>query len=322
MGVGYWPLDRVLVVELEHLRLPATAAIALDSVANFLGVARFSELSADPVHGVMEPDRQTKKNSDGASPLRYAPGLSSSSPLWGRRQLCAPARGPHMKTLEASLRREYKLLPRLLSRVGVPELGVSSVLVAGGSYARHCSSEQFHIPKASSTASPPEARRVEEEAGWTEALAVEGRLLLDWRGEVGFEFEVTASRLRIAALACGAGSGALKEDVRVTLWDRTSREPIHIALIGPGSVLYDGFAYSAPFMRPLDLRKGLVYALTVHTAPGRGISPSGHWAIGISPLVARFRGAVFSQTPWEYPLQRDDSGWEEAYVAIASMHAI
>eukprot|EP00929_Paragymnodinium_shiwhaense_P101135 TRINITY_DN63990_c0_g1_i1.p1 TRINITY_DN63990_c0_g1~~TRINITY_DN63990_c0_g1_i1.p1 ORF type:complete len:751 (+),score=131.73 TRINITY_DN63990_c0_g1_i1:83-2335(+) len=331
-SVGYWPLKQVLVVELEHLKKPATAAIALDAVAEFIGVTPFSELhaasEASPGSGAASAP-EAKASSPSTSPLRYAPGLASSSPLWSHRQLCAPAQAPHLKALAASLSREYRILPRLLSYIGVQHLGVSSVIAAGGAFARHCVADQYHVPKAvekgedKAAASDSSKMQVEKgEAGWAEAAAVEGRLLLNWHGEVGFEFEVTSRGLRIAALGCGAGAGPVRDNVRVTLWDVASREPIHVSLVGPGSVMYDGFAYSAPFSRPMELKQGRRYALTVHVSPGLGLAPSGHWAIGIDPEVARFKGGVYSHAPWKYPTERDSSAWEQAYCTIVTMHSI
>lgn len=290
-----WPAEKVLAVELEYLRHGPTAAVSLDAACRFLGITPFSELQLSS-----EDKRQW--------PLQYSRGLGSSSRSWGRAELCAPYIAMAVQSIAHGLQAEYRVLPALLARIGVRELGVSAALVAGGVFALHCSDE-LHLPGGRAGTS-----------GQAERAAAEGRIRVTWRGEIGFEFQVRQG-IRVHGLACGAGEGkAPREEVRVTLWDGVSKTPLWISVVGPGAPVWQSFAYGEAFPSPIALTADHTYAVTVQAAPGVGPVPARNAGADIPPDLGKFLRGVFSRGPWLYPSQHDEHAWEQAYLSIVTLH--
>mmetsp|Transcript_4666 Transcript_4666/g.11451 ORF Transcript_4666/g.11451 Transcript_4666/m.11451 type:complete len:657 (-) Transcript_4666:54-2024(-) len=302
-----WPSNKVMVVELEHLRNEATAQVVLDAVCRFLGVTPFSSLRLGDTSAA--DDLVAKTDEPQPNALRYARGLGASSPSWSLAELCRPDRAHAMLDMAVGLQEEYELLPRLLSRVGVLELGVSALLVAGGAYERHCR-EELSLPGAAPTLQ-----------GQQELLAVERRLRVAWRGEIGFTFR-TAAAVRVGALACGAGNGPLLRETRLTLWDAVTEKPLWVSVVGPSSPMTMGFAFSDAIPQPIRLAGSRTYTLSVQASAGLGLAPSGHAGIGMAPEFGTFLHGVYSDGPWLYPRHRDEHAWEQAYVSIVILQPV
>ncbi|CAE8606595.1 unnamed protein product [Polarella glacialis] len=290
----HYPSEKVLAVELEHLRTPAAAAVVLDAVTAFLEISSAAEL------GATSGGQELLK-------LQYDPGLRKKAPQkWGRYELCLPESAEGIRLMSATLEAEYKLLPGQLARIGVNQLGVSSTILLGGAFMRHCSH----------SVSLPGARL--DSVGKNEMFAEMQLLRVDWRGEIGFKFRA-AEDLQVVALACGAGAGPLRRTTYVTLWDVRSEQRLTLSAVSPFSPVVMGFAYGEAFRQALPLKAGEEYAVTVQASPGLGLSPANHANIGISAQLGTFLGGVFSKGPWIYPSEVDEHGWEGAYVNLVTL---
>merc|ERR1712232_659654 len=207
----------------------------------------------------------------------------------------------------SGLEAEYQTLPAQLARIGVHELGVSALILAGGAHAHHCRTE-LRLPGAPAGADAVRA-------------LMEGRIRVDWRGEIGYAFQLVKAMF-IGALGCGVRVDGLRHETRLTLWDAHAKVPMQISVVYPNAPIHNSFAFGENFEQPIRLGAGHAYAVTVQAAPDLGIIAATGVVADIPPELGVFLGGVFSRGPWLYPSERDENTWAQAYMNVVTMRIL